>query len=214
MDPPAGERYDPAAIGEGGVLQPVAEFITDFGDSAVTLPLALMVLLYLLWARWFRAALCWGLAVGACGVVMAVLKIGFLACAAPPLQLILRSPSGHAALAATVYGGLAGLVAAQCRREWMVLPHAVAQLAIMAIALSRVAVLAHSPEEVMVGLGLGTTLATLCTLALGPAPAGMPPLSRLFGLAAVIVTVTHGLRFQIEGTLQTIAPALRDVLCP
>ena len=195
-------------------MQPVLGFITDFGDSAVTLSLALVVVLYLLWARWFRAALCLGLAVVACGVAMAVLKISLLACAGPPLQLVLRSPSGHAALAATVYGGLAGLVAAQCRRERVVLPFAVAQLVIMAVALSRVAVLAHSPEEVMVGLGLGTTLATLCTLSLGPAPTGMPPLSRLLGLMVVILTVTHGTRLQIEATLQTFAPALRNVLCP
>ena len=199
------ERFVPVAL---------LEFVTDFGDSAVTLSLALAVLLYLLWTRWFRAALCWGLAVGACCVAMAGLKISLLACAGPPLQLILRSPSGHAALAATVYAGLAGLVAAQCRREWRVLPHAVAQLAIVSIALSRVALLAHSAEEVMVGYGLGVTLATLATLALGAVPAGMPPLSRLIGLTAVVLTVSHGTHFQVESTLQTLAPALRDSLCP
>ena len=62
------------------------KFITDFGDSAVTLPLATVVLAYLVWARWYRAAVGWGLAVAGCGLAMAMLKFGLLACGAPPLM--------------------------------------------------------------------------------------------------------------------------------
>lgn len=189
------------------------EFITDFGDSAVTLPLAVAIFAYLIWGRWYRAALRWGLAVGGCGLAMALLKLGLLACGAPPLLATLRSPSGHAAMAAVVYGGLAGLVASRCRREWLALPYAAAQLLIMAIALSRIALLAHSPLEVMVGLGVGTVFATLFTLGLGEAPPTLPPFRWLLGVAAAVLLISHGLRLQIEEPLRALAPGFW-MACP
>ncbi len=192
----------------------LVEFITDFGDSAVTLSLATVVLGYLLAVRWFRGALGWGLAIAVCGLAMVLLKIGFLACSALPLQTALRSPSGHAAMSAVVYGGLAGLVASQCRREWLALPYAVAHLLVMAVALSRIALLAHSPQEVMVGLGVGAVCATLFNLGLGAPPTSLPPLRWLLGAAVATLLLTHGLRLQIEGSLQALVPDLRAMLCP
>ena len=190
------------------------EFITDFGDSAVILPLSAAVMLCLVWGRWFSAALRWGLAVGGCGIVMVALKIGFLACAAQSFQGLLHSPSGHAAMSATVYGALAGLVAARCRREWVVLPYAVAHLLIMAIALSRIAVLAHSPLEVMVGLGVGTLFATAFTIGLGPPPSSAPSRFEMGVGVATVLTVTHGARLQIEAILMSLAFGARATLCP
>ena len=189
------------------------EVVTDFGDSAVTLPLAAAVLAGLLGVRWFRAALVWALAVAGCGIAMLALKIGFIACGALVLQGALRSPSGHAAMSAMVYGGLAALVACRCRREWQALPYGAAQLLIMAIALSRVAVQAHSPFEVMVGLGVGTGFATMFALGLGSPPPMLPPAPWLIGLAAAVTLIAHGWRFQIESSLQALALALRGALC-
>jgi len=182
------------------------EFITDFGDSAVTLPLALAVLACLVWSRWYGAALRWGLAVAGCGLAMALLKLGLFACGSPPPLAALRSPSGHAAMAAVVYGALAGLVAVRCRRDRQALPYAAAHLLIMAIALSRIALLAHSPLEVIVGLAVGTAFATLFTLGLGEAPPTLPPLRWLLGLAAAVLLAAHGLHLRIEEPLRSLAP--------
>ncbi len=189
-------------------------FITDFGDSAVVLPLAMAVLVSLLWSRWFKAALAWGLVVVGCASLMLVLKLVFLACPVSVLQGVLLSPSGHAAMSATVYGGMAGLLASQCRREWMVVTYAVTHMLVMAIALSLIAVRAHSPLEVMVGLGLGTVFATLFTLSLGPRLAGGAYLPGLGIGAALVLTATHGAHFQIESVLMLEASRLHGLLCP
>jgi hypothetical protein len=84
--------------------------ITDLGDQAVILPLLLAVGLVLLLAGWWRGALAWFTAVPATLGAVLLAKLSTMACQGmmPPIGLL--SPSGHAASAAVVYGGLLALV--------------------------------------------------------------------------------------------------------
>lgn len=91
------------------------ETVTGFGDSAVTLPLALVILIWLARASGRRAAFAWLAALLLCGGLTAMLKIYFGACAG--LESEFHSPSGHARTSTLVYGGFAlvGGIASQPR---------------------------------------------------------------------------------------------------
>jgi len=58
-------------------------FITDFGDTAVTLPLAALMLLFLLVTRQTRLASVWVLAVLGCAGVIGGMKLIVDACGNP-----------------------------------------------------------------------------------------------------------------------------------
>lgn len=75
------------------------KFITDFGDSAVLLPLSFAILVWLSFARSIRTGIWWGAALIICGVGLGILKMLFFAC---PPDGDLESPSGHTALSALV----------------------------------------------------------------------------------------------------------------
>lgn len=79
-------------------------FLTNFGDLAVLLPLAIVILLWLVTLRPRRCAVWWAVAVGLCTGLTALLKIYFYVCPPSPE---LQSPSGHTSFSALVYGTLA-----------------------------------------------------------------------------------------------------------
>jgi len=64
-------------------------------------------------------------------------------------------PSGHAAAATVVYGGIALLVVASTRARWRWAVVAVAVVVVLAVGATRVYVAAHRPSDVVAGLLLG-----------------------------------------------------------
>lgn len=184
--------------------------VTDFGDSAILLPVSALVLaaLWLSGAR--RTAVAWGIAVGLACLVMVALKIGLRPCDRT-LILELRNPSGHSAFSAVVYGGLALLVAQHV--ESRLLRAAIAVLAagwILLIGVSRVAVHAHTPAEVAVGLAVGAAAVGL--FALQQKQLAVP---RLFlpvtGLLLVVVLAAlHGTKAEAEGLIRRLAWVIYD----
>jgi hypothetical protein len=85
-------------------LHTIWVFITDCGDSAVTLPLALLVLIFLVVARQRHLGCAWLLTIGGCAVVIGMLKLAFGACGADFAGGHIVSPSGHTAMSTAVYG--------------------------------------------------------------------------------------------------------------
>ena len=190
----------------------VWSFITDFGDSVVTLALSVVVLGYLLTLRRHRAACSWALAVGGCGLATIFLKIALRACSPPDLAAGVASPSGHAAASATVYWSLATVVAQEMRRDGRLLAWILAALATTAIAVSRIALGAHTPAEVLVGLVVGSFFAWLFTRCLRSEAGPHPHAYWALGLAAITVAVLHGGRWPIEESLRRVADLLRATL--
>jgi len=82
--------------------------LTDFGDLALLLPLAVIVTVWLVAIHQLRALVWWLAALALCMGVTAVLKIYFFVC--PPLA-DLHSPSGHTSFSTLVYGALTLAVA-------------------------------------------------------------------------------------------------------
>ncbi len=192
--------------------------ITDFGDSALALPLAAIVLVALVAAGWSRGAIAWSLAVAGCGAAMVVFKLAFKTAAAgcaPDLQAAPSfSPSGHAALSTVVYGGLVVLTGRQMSPFARSVIGAGAVLWIGLIASSRVAVQAHTPIEVIAGLlvGVGAIVSMACMLRQTTGPRALiPQLAAATGCALLLMYGTH---WQIESGLRAIAELLhRSMAC-
>jgi membrane-associated phospholipid phosphatase len=127
--------------------------LTDLGDSAITLPIAAVVLIWLaIWGN-RRVALTWLVVLIACGAVTAALKIYFKACPLPGIAL--DSPSGHTSMSLYVYGGLTMMTAAQLRAWRRNAAAALGALLIGAITVTRVTLNFHSKAEVVIGLTIG-----------------------------------------------------------
>jgi membrane-associated phospholipid phosphatase len=174
-------------------------FVSDFGDQAVILPLAVAVGVALMAAGWRRGAAAWALAVaGTLGAVL-VGKVLAVACVHVLAIADLRSPSGHTASAAVVYGGLIALLLpepARGLRRWVA---AFVLAAIFAVVFggTRLALHAHTPADVLAGgfLGIAGAL-TLARLA-GPRPAGVRAAMPLAAAVAVAVLM-HGTHLRAE----------------
>ena len=184
-------------------------FITDFGDTAVTLPLAALMLVFLLFSGWRRAALSLAIALAACGVAIGIAKLALESCGEPLLHTQITSPSGHAAVSATVYGSLAMLFAdsSAAGRRWV--PIAGAGLLLAAIAVSRIILDAHSLSEVAVGLAIG-----LAALALFYRYLEAGPTVAIRGLwlalgAVSVIALMHGARWPIEAFIRAIVHLIR-----
>ena len=169
-------------------------FLTDFADQAVVLPLVAAVALMLAVLGWWRHALSWLAVIGVTFAVVLILKLGFLACGPIFGPWALRSPSGHAAAAAVVAGGLAALLSP---RRWVVLT--IATLAAVAIGVSRLELGVHSVPEIVLGAMLGVAgAAVFCRLA-GPPPARRPV--SLLAVVVVVAVLLHGTRLPAEAAI-------------
>ena len=181
------------------------KFLTDFGDSAVLLPLSAVILIWLIAMRPFIAALAWAAALVTLGAVLGGLKILFFAC--PPAANII-SPSGHTGFSMVVYGGLAVIVAAQMLSRWLRVTVILAAVTlVIGIARSRVALEMHTAPETMIGFAVG-----------GYARAGTNRRRLLPLLIGVFATVAifHGSQLNPENNIHAVSGwlGLQRLFCP
>jgi membrane-associated phospholipid phosphatase len=180
--------------------------LTDFGDSAVVLPLACVILIWMFLVEGWRPAALWAGAVVLCAAVTALLKLYFSACTAAGAAL--HSPSGHSSMSALVYGGLAVIIALELggwrRNAAVILGVGLA----IAIGVSRIVLGVHTELEVLVGLAAGLAVLT----AFVPVYLRVKPFHvrhwHLDVAAAVTVFVLHGQVLTIEPLLQRLAAIL------
>lgn len=193
----------------GAWVMGVLNGVTNLGDAAVLLPLAGLMLFFLLSVRRRREALRWLAAVALCVGSTAMLKIYFFDC---PVGVDLSSPSGHASLSTLVYGAAIVVVAAECGGPPRLLVICIGVALIFAIALSRVLLGAHSPDEVVLGVLIGAASLALFAqaylAALGKNLAAVP-LRRFVVAAIVLIVALHGHQLHAEELLYTIGLYLR-----
>ncbi len=170
-------------------------FVTNFADLAVLLPLSLVIAMCLGISGWWRGSAAWLLGVGATLTLMLLLKLAFIACGP---DHILRSPSGHTATAAVVSGGM--MVVLGGRRRWTV---PAALLAALLIGISRLALEVHTPLEVIVGAAIGVAGAALIARTAGPMPEFRR--NRTVIAALLVVVVLHGTRMPAEAHIRGFA---------
>jgi membrane-associated phospholipid phosphatase len=177
-------------------------FLTDFADQAVILPLTVAVAASLLAQRWRRGAAAWLLVVAATLGTTLALKLGFHACSETFGLSSLHTPSGHAAAAAVISGGLAGLLGL---RRAAALLAAVGVVAL--IGLTRLRLGAHSLPEVAVGSLVGLLGAAALLRLAGPPPPGFDA-RRTVLVAALVLLLFHGLHMPAEAHIRASAAFL------
>jgi membrane-associated phospholipid phosphatase len=148
---------------------------------------------------WRRGALGWAVAVAGTLAVMLVLKLCLIPCGHLLPLSSLRSPSGHTAGAAVVYGSLIGIWIRH-RSGTALWTAPVAILFVMLIGGTRLALGVHSPIEVLTGGTVGLIGAILAVLLAGPPPAEFR--FRTLAIPMVIVVIIfHGLRLPAEAEI-------------
>ena len=95
------------------------------------------------------------------------------------------------------------------RRRAGVLP--LAALAAIVIGISRLALGAHSPAEVMIGAGVGLAGALALLLLAGPPPQGLDG-RRIAVIAVAVAVMFHGLHLPAEAHIRSTAWRFADVL--
>lgn len=190
----------------------VLTVITDLGDSALMMPLAL-VLAAVLWSQQSgTAALTWLSTLVPGLAILAALKLFGYTCETGLAGPALVSPSGHAAFATMVYGS-AGVILARHLRgigRWLAMALPVAVVA--GVAATRVLLNSHTAPEVAAGLLVGVT--TLAVFArryrrLPPITVRSHRAGALLAVTVLLLVTLHGERLQAEELIRTIAAGLR-----
>ena len=181
------------------------QILTDFGDSAVLLPLSAVFFLWLLATHPASVALKWLLILAVCNILIAGLKLYFLAC---PAGAAMHSPSGHTGFAIFVYGSLTAALASGLReRVLRAAAIALGTIFVGAIAASRLLLGKHSPMEVAVGAfvgGIGLALfLPIYRRDKGRGPRG--PLILLGSIVVLVAVIFHGEEFPAEHYLQSLS---------
>lgn len=179
------------------------QFVTDFADEAVILPVAMVVLAVFLVTGWRRGALAWAAGVGCVLGIMLVLKIVVFACGHLLPWAGLSSPSGHTAASAVVYGGILAFVAPQSRRSAIIAACTGGGVALV-IALTRLGLGVHTVADVTVGAAVGVIGAVAMRMLAGRKPEILPAPWLLIAVAGAMV-IFHGARLQAETRIRWVA---------
>ena len=131
------------------------QLVSNFGDIAVLLPASLGLIVFLAWIGWRQDAAAYAAAVAVCLTAALFGKLALAACGGNHSVFGVESPSGHAAFAATFYGCLALLFATGRAVGRRLALYGGATALILAIGASRVALEAHTVQEVGVGFLIG-----------------------------------------------------------
>lgn len=181
--------------------------VTDLGDSAALLPLALVIFLWLGLQSWRIAAL-WAGLFGLDGAVVALSKILYMGWGLHPAGWNFTGLSGHSALSMMVWPTIGMLLAVGRRRFWrLALPLAGAVLS-AAIVVSRLSIDVHTPPEAALGALWGGVLAlAFLYFSWNEARHGLSRPGLLLPLALILpLALTYGQIFPST-------PLLEDVAC-
>jgi len=193
-------------------LHTIWVFITDCGDSAVTLPLALLALIFLFVAGQRRLGYAWVLAIGSCAIVIGGLKLVFGACGVDIAGGHVVSPSGHTAMSTAIYGALALLAGSRLPSTRRYIVYGAAFAGIAAIALSRVVLHEHNIPEIVIGWAVGAAAVAVFALAAGRLEAPSLPFGWMLLSGIVLVALLHGHRWKIEPAVRHLAGLFRLAL--
>jgi membrane-associated phospholipid phosphatase len=184
------------------------QFITNFGDAAVLVPLAAATLLWLSRIVGRRSALMWCGAWLVAGGATALLKVYLSACGTPFGTL--DSPSGHTSMSTFVYGGLAVIAGTETESWTRIAAAATGTALVAAVALSRVMLGAHSPVEVAVGLAIGGAALALFARTYLQQRGAERQIWPLLAGAALVALALYGHHARLEPLWRTLAAHLRD----
>lgn len=135
--------------------------VTHLGNSALLLPAALVLALWLVKTRHAPLALVWALSFGTAVLLVLASKLAFMGWGIGSAALDFTGISGHATVATGVFTMGAWLAVADRSRRLQVLGIAAGLLVGVLVSVSRVVLNAHSVSEVVAGFVLGALAAAL-----------------------------------------------------
>jgi membrane-associated phospholipid phosphatase len=199
-------------IAEGSQLRLLWTFVTDLGDSAVTIPLAGLTLLFLLIAREWQVARAWVVMVVGCAVVISALKLLFGACGQHLALADVVSPSGHTAMSVTIYLSFALLLGGGTTKRVAGAIYLGGVALVVGIGVSRIVLHSHDLAEVILGSAVGLSgHACFRWMLAGRRTVSVSVIAMAIG-AVVVVAVQHGTRWQVEPRLSHVATWLHLAL--
>ncbi|MBI2719438.1 MAG: phosphatase PAP2 family protein [Rhizobiales bacterium] len=147
--------------------------LTMLGDTLVMTVLSVTIIVWLMWRRAYRAAIAATIAIVAGKIFVPILKYGIQR--ARPIELYggaeqFSFPSGHATMAALIFGILAVLVGHALGRWSRSLVYAMCTVLVVAIAYSRVYLGVHWLSDVLGGLLFGAVMAAAFGIAIEAVP--------------------------------------------
>jgi len=180
--------------------------LTNLGDLAVLLPVAIVVLVWLAFMHTREPALWWVIALAFCVGGTGLLKIIFSVC--PPVPG-LQSPSSHTSLSTLVYGGLATFLAVRSGSWQRLVVIAAGGALVGSIALSRVMLNSHTLLETGFGIAIGGLALLLFARGYLRHREPQTPLRPLLLTVAVLLVLLHGQQLHAEDLVRVIGGYLR-----
>lgn len=181
--------------------------ITHLGDSALVIPASVFLVAYLVYRRFPRHAGLWLTTLALCGFLTLALKAVFFACGT---SLTIRSPSGHTSLSLTFYGCAAVMASVDKTRATQLAMLAAAAGLALVVALTRIALHAHTTGEVLSGLLIGS----VCVAWFGKGYFALRPIilpwPALVAALALLAIATHGVHWDFEWLAGKIAALMRS----
>jgi membrane-associated phospholipid phosphatase len=147
--------------------------LSNLGDAAFLLPLALVCALWLRSVD-MRLALRWAMLLALGMGLVGLSKILYAGCGLEFAAIELRMISGHTMLAASIYTVAGGLLLGGFGGGWYRLGAAAGLALAAAIGASRIMQDAHTPAEVVAGWMLGAAIAALFLARVFDRPRKMP----------------------------------------
>ena len=145
--------------------------ITFLGDSAITVPGACILALWLAVNRLWRPMLAWLISFGGAMLIVVISKLLFMGWDIRPPLLNFTGVSGHTASSCALYLSVALLLTRRSTPAWRTTILAITALLVTAVGLSRLMIKVHSESEVLLGLLVGASAAWTFGLTLRePAP--------------------------------------------
>lgn len=181
------------------------QYLTDFADQGVTLPVLALILLTFALLGWPRGALAWVCVLGTALGLVLLLKLGLRACGSEVPAWLPGNPSGHVASATAIYGGLAAIALGRGRAA--LLP---ALLIAVVVAATRVGLGVHTVADVIAGALIGLAAALALGRLAGPRPAGRRWLAPL--VALTVAAVLHGTHLDAEAAIRALAARLSPAI--
>lgn len=194
--------------------------LTMLGDTMVMAALAATIIAWLVWRRAYRAAYAAGFAIIAAKLFEMAVKYGIQR--PRPLDLaysgvdLFSFPSGHATMAAVIFGILAVLVSHSMGRWGRAVVYATCAVIVIAIAYSRIYLGAHWLSDVLAGLLFGTVMMAAFGVAIEAIPPRRIKPLGLFGAAFVVFIAVGGAHVTVGYTRaeQVYATPQRQFLIP
>lgn len=168
--------------------------VTDLGDSAVTVPVALAIVAWLLAGRAWGSALAWLSLFGAGSFLVIGTQVAYAGWGIGMQQFDFTGISGHSMSAASVLSVAGYIIGSRISKSAALFAGSVGFCVGVLVGISRVILSDHSPSEVLVGCALGGSIA-LATIRIIRARPKMVAAPLIFALTILTLVFTlHGHR--------------------